>query len=237
MVTPPTNDAWVLRMSAVRARPWFLGADVSLAAGQSVAIAASAAAATHFADLVQGFVTPVEGVVAVCGEEWRAMSVPRTYALRARTGRIGPSMHWIQNLNVDENVLLAQLDHSQRTEPELRAQALALAQQLGLDAVPRSRPHDTAPGDLLASAVVRAFLGAPALVVIEPLPADASDALRTGLGEVGREASARGTTVIWLGDPVWLGDAVGVGSAPGAGQHALSLATVLELVASPAGTA
>ena len=231
MVTPPTNDAWALRMSAVRAQPWFLGAEVSLAAGQSVAIAASAAAAAHFADLVQGFVVPVEGVVAVCGEEWRAMSVSATYALRARTGRIGPSMHWIQNLNVDENVLLAQLDHSQRTEPELRAQALALAQQLGLDAVPRSRPHDTAPGDLLASAAVRAFLGAPALVVIEPLPVDAADALRAGLGEVVRAASARGTTVVSLGDSVWLGN------GPEAGRHALSLATVLELVTAPVGTA
>lgn len=231
MVTTATNQACVLRMSAVRALPWFLGAEVSLAAGQSVAIAAGAAAAAHFADLVQGFVVPGEGVVAVCGEEWRALSVPATYALRARIGRVGPSMHWIQNLNVDENVLLARLDHSQRTEPELRAQAQALAQQLGLDAVPRSRPHDTAPADLLASAAVRAFLGAPDLVVIEPLPGDASDALRTGLAEVGREATARGATVLWLGDSVGLGD------VPKAGRHALSLATVLELVAAPVGGA
>lgn len=197
MVSRTTDEACVLRLAAVRAQPWFCGAELTVGPGQCVAITAGNSAAEHFGDLVQGLAAPAAGSVSLCGQDWQALSVQAAYALRARTGRLAPSMHWIQNLNVDENVLLPALDRSRLPERALRAQALALAQQLGLDEVPRSRPHDTSAADLLTSAAVRAFLGAPMLVVVEPM-ADAPAPWLAGLRKLTRAACDEGTAVIWL---------------------------------------
>lgn len=198
MVKAAADQSCVLRMVGVRAQPWFLGAELTVRAGRCVAIRAGAAAAEYFADLVQGLAVPGAGTVEVCGEAWRTLSVPATYALRARVGRLAPRMHWIQNLNVDENVMLPMLDRSRVPEPDLRARARVLAQQFGLAELPRSRPHATSAADLLASAAVRAFLGTPAVVVVEPLLRDASASLRAGLAVVVRAACAAGTAVLWL---------------------------------------
>ncbi|MEZ5963878.1 MAG: hypothetical protein R3F56_08550 [Planctomycetota bacterium] len=198
MVTPSVPHAPVLRMVAVRGLPWFGGAELSVHGNQCLAIAATAGCAEHFGDLVQGLRAPAAGAVEVCGVDWRGLSAHAAYALRGKVRRLAPSMDWIQNLNVDENVLLPMLDLSSVPERELRARAETMAQRVGLDAIPCSRPHDTARDDLWASAAIRTFLGEPALVVVEPLPRDLPAPVRSGIVALAGEARANGAALLWL---------------------------------------
>ena len=195
-----SSDPPVVRFEKVAVRPALLGADLLIGNGECGVIATDAATAVILADLAQGIVAQDEGSVLVCGEDWRALSARSTYALRARIGRMQVGMNWIQNLDVDENVLLPQLDHTSRPEGEIREEAEALALQLGLGALPSSRPSDTSDLELCASACVRAFLGAPELVIVGSTGLPIVSEIRVGLGRLVHSACLRGAAVLWLGE-------------------------------------
>jgi len=68
-------------------------------------------------------------------------------------------------MDVATNILLPQLHH---TDPsELRERAIALSCAFGLSGLPLVRPGELAASDLARAACVRAFLGDPALVLLE----------------------------------------------------------------------
>jgi hypothetical protein len=64
---------------------------------------------------------------------------------------------WLENLDVDENILLAPLMRGERTGAA-RERALGLARRLGLEDLPDTRRAQTAPGTLTVCQWVRAFM-------------------------------------------------------------------------------
>ena len=99
--------------------------------------------------------------------DWEEMAADAAAAARGRIGRVFEVRGWISNLDVDENITLAQRHHTSRPLGEIEAEALALAQQFGLADLPRLRPAMLRAGELRRAAWIRALLGAPTLILLE----------------------------------------------------------------------
>lgn len=155
-------------------------------------------------DLVCGLVAPAAGAIEFEGRPWSGAAPGEQAAMRARIGRVFSGAAWISNLDVDENVILAQLYHTDRPGADLRAAAEELARRFGLAGIPAGRPAFANPRDLQAAQWVRAWLGRPALFVLEApeaaVPARSAGLFRAAL----REALAAGAAAVWIaerGDP------------------------------------
>jgi phospholipid/cholesterol/gamma-HCH transport system ATP-binding protein len=97
-----------------------------------------------------------------------------------------------------ENILLPQRHHTRRSVRELREEAGGLAQQFGLPGVPLDLAGDIPVADLQRAACVRAFLGRPALILLEEPTAGIYLEIISALMNTVREARERGAAVIWL---------------------------------------
>lgn len=149
------------------------------------------------ADAAVGLIAPSAGAVRFMGETWAGMDPDRELALRARIGRVFDGHGWISNLNVMENITLSQRHHTLRPVREIIAEAEAAARQFGLAEVPKVRPAFVPPRDLRRAEWVRAFLGQPALVVLErPCQGIAFEYI-VGLNDAVAAARARGAAVVW----------------------------------------
>lgn len=115
------------------------------------------------ADLCCGLVPLAAGSARFLGRDWSA--VPD--ALRGRIGRVFLSGSWVGFMDVATNILLPQLHHTRDDPRDLRERAIALSCAFGLPGLPLARPGELAAGDLARAACVRAFLGDPALVLLE----------------------------------------------------------------------
>ena len=153
------------------------------------------------ADLAAGLLDPAEGRVLFQGEAWTAMSPKQVLQWRAQIGRVFDGHGWISNLNVNENVTLAQRHHTRRPDAEILAEAEALARAFGLNELPKVRPALAAHQDLRRAEWIRAFLGQPVLVLLErPMQGVPLEFLPRLLGAV-QEACARKAAVLWLAAP------------------------------------
>jgi phospholipid/cholesterol/gamma-HCH transport system ATP-binding protein len=119
------------------------------------------------ADAAEGLVTPVQGTVTFLGEDWQTMTPDRAAAQRGKIGRVFEGESWLSGLNVDQNITLAQRHHTRRSVEEIEEEATHLCQVFGLPGLPRSGPSNTRWQDLHKAACVRAFLGAPILILLE----------------------------------------------------------------------
>ena len=167
--------------------------------------ARNAAVVAWFADLCCGLVPLSEGAVRFLGRDWQAMPPDYAAALRGRVGRVFADGAWVGFLDMATNILLPSLHHSREARDELRAQATRLACAFGLPGLPLEPPRDLAPIDLARAACVRAFLGEPALLLLERPLHDQFEQLITPLLEALASARQRGAAAIWLtrGDLVW----------------------------------
>jgi len=161
--------------------------------------------AAWFADLCCGFVRLAEGTVSFLGCDWTATTPDYAAALRGRIGRVFGNVGWIDFLDVATNVLLPQLHHPRRDARELREEAATLASSFGLPGLPIGHPRDLSAKDLARAACIRAFLGEPALLLLEsPLQARFAD-LAAPVLEALTAARQKGSAAIWLtgSDHVW----------------------------------
>jgi phospholipid/cholesterol/gamma-HCH transport system ATP-binding protein len=164
--------------------------------------------ATHaawFADLCCGLAPPAKGTVRFLGQDWTA--VPRQFAagLRGRIGHIFADGAWADFLDTATNVLLPQLHHTHRDPRTLRQAAAELAFYFGLPGLPMGLPKDLSSADRARAACVRAFLGDPALLLLEsPLQGRFAELLPPLLNALA-SARSRGAAAIWLtaSDLVW----------------------------------
>jgi phospholipid/cholesterol/gamma-HCH transport system ATP-binding protein len=156
--------------------------------------------AAFFADLCAGLVPLAGGAARFLGYDWASIPDHYAAALRGRIGRIFAEGGWIEFLDVATNVLLPQLHHTREKQSELRERAAELARAFGLPGLPLVHVSDLSPLDLARSACVRAFLGKPAMALLEsPMQGRAFFAeLRTPLLNAIVEARSEGTAVIWL---------------------------------------
>ena len=162
------------------------------------------------ADAAEGLAEHYDGTARFLGREWRAVPAGEGAALRGRIGRVFDAVGaggagWVSHLDVDENVMLAQRHHTRRSSSEIEAEAAKLARMFGLPGLPRGRPAQTRATDLQRAACVRAFLGAPDLILLERPAQGVYPEIMPPLINAVRSARSRGAAVVWLTDTpaVW----------------------------------
>jgi phospholipid/cholesterol/gamma-HCH transport system ATP-binding protein len=166
--------------------------------GACMVVNMPAAESFPLADLAEGLAAPSRGQVRFLGKAWDDVSAYESCSLRGRIGRAFEQTCLVSNLDVDENVTLQQRHHTRRAEAELRQEAEMLARELGLPGLPRGRPHAVPVGQQRVCEFVRAFLGDPALVLLECPEADAPPSALVGLEALVARVVGRGTSVVWM---------------------------------------
>ena len=150
------------------------------------------------ADTAEGLLPPRSGAVRIGGAEWSTLNPDASTDWRSRIGRVFADHAWVSNLDVDENVTLAQRHHARQAPAEISEQAQTWARRFGLDALPATRPAWTPRKEQMLAQWVRALLGEPALLILEnptrDVPGDASEHLLNAV----REQRDRGAAVIWM---------------------------------------
>ena len=166
-------SAPVLDLAAARPQAWADEApvpeiDLRLMAGELALVdARHSARPAWLADLCCGLVPLAVGTARFLDRDWSAVPPDYADALRGRIGRVFFSGSWIGFMDVATNILLPQLHHTRDDPSDLRERAIALSCAFGLPGLPLVRPGELAASDLARAACVRAFLGAPALVLLE----------------------------------------------------------------------
>ena len=153
-----------------------------------------------FADLTQGLIHPGSGggEIRCNGHSWRGMSAVEMGRQRSRIGRVFDVGGWISNLDVDENVLLAQRHHNTAPAAALIERAHRLAESFGLPRVPNCRPAEASQHELRVSQWIRALLVDMNLLVLERPTRDVKpECVQPFMDEITR-ARARGTAVLWI---------------------------------------
>lgn len=180
--------------------------NVSLAAGELVVVfLEKEAARSLLADAAEGMVAPAQGMVEFLGEDWQTMTPDRMAQQRGRIGRVFEGECWLSDLDVDQDITLAERHHTRRKRKNIEVEAVQLCQDFGLPGLPRGRSSDIRWQDLQKAACVRAFLGAPVLIFLEnPASGLAADVIAPLLQTV-HAARQRGAAVLWLTDQleVW----------------------------------
>jgi phospholipid/cholesterol/gamma-HCH transport system ATP-binding protein len=157
------------------------------------------------ADAAEGLVPATQGGVRFRGEDWHGMSADHAAAQRGKIGRLFEDEGWISDVDVDQNIMLAQRHHTIRSEEEILAEALRFARMFGLPGLPRGRPGMMRRWDLRKAACIRAFLGQPTLIILEqPVRGVYADFMAPLVNAV-QSARRRGAAVLWtVTDPqIW----------------------------------
>lgn len=153
------------------------------------------------AALCAGLPPLAEGSARFLGQDWSTLRRPQAEALRGRIGHIfAENGGWLPHLSVAEGILLPRLHHDRAPEATLRRNAVELAHRFRLDDLPEGRPAELPPLDLARAACVRAFLGEPALLLLESPFRQGQwieDLARPLLAAV-TEALDRGAACLWL---------------------------------------
>jgi phospholipid/cholesterol/gamma-HCH transport system ATP-binding protein len=154
--------------------------------------------ARALAELCAGLPRLAAGRVRVLGKDIAGLSRAEAEGLRARIGLAPGRGGWLPHLSMEEGMLLARQHHGDMPAPELRRQAEALSRHFGFDGLPGESPHEMSDFDLARAACARAFLGRPALLLLEsPLDAESADALVAPLRAALEPALAAGAAALW----------------------------------------
>ena len=154
--------------------------------------------ADAFIDLCLGLVEPPTGEVYCLGQPWQALGYHDRLDHRSRIGTLIDSQVWPAHMPVVQIALAPLLYHTDRTEAEAIAEATVLARRFGLPGLPTAVSEQVPAGDLVRAACVRAFLGAPELVVIADPALESAGELGTALAQAIGAVQDRGGAVLWL---------------------------------------
>lgn len=145
-----------------------------------------------------GLIETISGTVRFCGEDWRALPPRRMATLRSKVGRVFAEDGWISNLDVDENIVLAQFYHTRRPREEIWNETLEIARRLGLSGIPEGRAAGLRRATLRVLEWVRALLGEKVLLILEhPMNRVPHNFLQPLLTEVARVRKL-GTAILWI---------------------------------------
>ena len=150
------------------------------------------------ADLAAGLVAPVRGDVWFAGVSWSQRGAEDHARARSRIGRVFEGQGWVSNLDLDENITLAQRHHTARDPAEIQAEAEAWARRLGLAGLPVTRPAWTPPRERSIGQWIRALLGEPLLLLLERPTRDVTREDVSALMDAVQERRAAGVAVMWL---------------------------------------
>lgn len=156
---------------------------------------------TPLADLALGLAEPDRGRVLFEGQAWGERGARRAWADRGRIGWVPPppalSMGWPERAGLDEAITLAQRHHSGRPAGDIAREAAGLCLYFGMPGLPLTSPRWTLESDLGRSACARAFLGAPALLLLECPEASAGPSVVAPLANLLGPLRHRGAAVLW----------------------------------------
>jgi len=191
-------------------------ADVSLAIrkhGIALILLEEGREQTPFAAVAEGLIGADSGRVLFEGACWEDLGACEQSERRGRIRRVFEHFGWISNLDVAENVCLAECHHTGRTLDEVLAEAGTWAARFGLERIPEGRPARVHPLTLRKLEWVRAFLGKPSLIILERPLARAPKADGPLLVQAVCEAAQKGVAVMWLTDEplAWNCESVGAG--------------------------
>jgi phospholipid/cholesterol/gamma-HCH transport system ATP-binding protein len=149
-------------------------------------------------ELCTGLPALATGWVRLLGQDFAKLSRRAANALRGRIGLAPGEGGWLAHLSVEEGMLLAQRHHGVADEEALRREADRLSRHFGLDGVPELTPHEMTRLDLARAGCARAFLGNPALLLLEsPLDVEAADRLVAPLRAALEPVLAAGAAAVW----------------------------------------
>lgn len=154
------------------------------------------------AALAQGLCSPDTGRVYFKGRDWSTMSAAEVARERGLIRRVYEHYGWITNMDVIENLCLAECYHSRRSREEVVQEVRSLARRFGMDSIPEARPTRVQGILLRKLEWVRAFVGKPELIILERPFFGAPKADAGRLIEAVCEVSGRGCAVLWLCDDV-----------------------------------
>jgi phospholipid/cholesterol/gamma-HCH transport system ATP-binding protein len=149
------------------------------------------------ADAAQGLAEPIQGHVRFLRRDWRDLRQEDLFAARARIGRVFDEPGWLTELDMDDNITLAQRHHTRRSEAAIRDEASELARNFSLPGLPQGRSSGVRLSDLRRSACVRAFIGEPALLVLENPTSGVYPDIMPALMDRIRAVRSRGAAVLW----------------------------------------
>jgi phospholipid/cholesterol/gamma-HCH transport system ATP-binding protein len=154
--------------------------------------------ASSFADACSGLTPLADGRVVFLNHDWTQLQAEIANTLRGQIGRVFSSGCWLHHLSLLDNVVLRPAHHTRQRFTELRDEAVQLAERFGLPGFPTGAPRDMMPADLQRAACVRAFIGDPALIVLEEPTAGGYPDMLVPLINVIRLARRGGSAVVWL---------------------------------------
>ena len=132
-----------------------------------------------------GLLTPDQGVAALAGSDLYSLSPARRAALRAeRIGFVFQQFHLVPYLSVMDNVLAPSLAAA---VPDARARARELVERFGLGARSHHVPAQLSVGERQRTALARAMLNRPALILADEPTANVDHANQHQIMELIRE--------------------------------------------------
>lgn len=166
--------------------------------GLALIDARDATLAASFADLCCGLHHPTQGEVRFLQRDWSSQPPEVADALRGLIGRVMTEPGWLPFLDASTNVLLQQLHHTRTDLAALQEEAAALGEHFGLPGLPGGPMARLSEADLIRAGFVRAFLGAPKLVILEsPVRGIYQDIVPALINKL-YEVRDRGGAAIWL---------------------------------------
>lgn len=154
--------------------------------------------AAIFTDLCSGLVNVGEGQVKCMGLNWQELDDRRASALRGHIGRIYQGEEWLALYPMQMNILWAQLYHTRTNLDSLVKEAVKLSMRFGLPGLPTQLPSRLNSLDQRRAEYVRAFIGHPALMLLEePVLSEPPELYNAFLGEL-TYARERGCAIVWI---------------------------------------
>src|SRR5688572_9028252 len=154
--------------------------------------------ASSFADVCSGLTPLAAGRVVFLNQDWTQVQPEIADTLRGQIGRVFSSGCWLHHLSLLDNVVLRLAHHTRQRFAELRDEAVRLAEWFGLPGFPAGAPRDIMPVDLQRAACVRAFMGYPALILLEEPTDGVYPDMLFSLINVIRLARRGGSAIVWL---------------------------------------
>ncbi len=175
--------------------------------GDLVMIRTNASQSTRrFASMLQGLVPPSTGQVLFNGRDWAKQHSRTQFTMRSRIGRVFDEQGWVANLNVRENLLVAK-QHQGADMQMIEQELVFWTDWFQLGNITRKRPASVGAPRLQIHQWIRAYLGRPALLILErPMRTVSSKVFKNFLASI-HHLRTRGAAVIWIAGST-LGDAL-----------------------------